>query len=301
MLKIVVFDGGWGGELVADYLEHELGVVEVVRVIDWQNAPYDQLDLAEICSLAERHLRRYIGRADLIVLGGFAVSECLQQLRQRYPKQRFVGMEVDFHQITRSRVLLEDLMVLVDDGICREHLCQELQRKLPYVSLILPDCSGWAHMIDQNKFSYCQLRAELAWDFRLSDPELKVRRKQNCTQDRPLSEMFDISKLIVRDAMRSERKRSIAQAVMNFERLAQARAEQEERVARAQMPVALEGELRPDAILLLNTHFWEIKPDLERLFGWNVRILDFRRYLLRRVCLALGLRGVDGRRSKGGS
>lgn len=295
MLKIVVFDGGWGGELVADYLEYELGVVEVVRVIDWQNAPYDRLDLAEMQRLVERHLRRYIGHVDVIVLGGFVVSECLEYLRGRHPEQCFVGMEIDFRQITRTRVPPEDLMVLMDDGACRERLCQELQRKLPYASLILPDCSGWARMIDQNKFSYGQLRSELAWDFRLSEAKPKASRNPQ----RPLFNGFDVSKMAVREAMKSGHKRAIAQAVMNFEQLALERAEQEERIAAAQMPATLEGELKPDVILLLNTHFWEIKPDLERLFGWNVRILDFRRLLMRRVCLALGLRGVDGQRSKG--
>ncbi len=43
MLRIVVFfDSGWGGELVARYLEQELEIVEVIRVIDWGHAPYSE-------------------------------------------------------------------------------------------------------------------------------------------------------------------------------------------------------------------------------------------------------------------
>ena len=38
MLKIVVFDSGFGGELFADRLESEIPVVEVIRVIDWRSA-----------------------------------------------------------------------------------------------------------------------------------------------------------------------------------------------------------------------------------------------------------------------
>ena len=34
MLKIVVFDGGYGGEFFADKLKEELPVVEIIRVID---------------------------------------------------------------------------------------------------------------------------------------------------------------------------------------------------------------------------------------------------------------------------
>ena len=38
MLRVVVYGRGRGGEAVAEYLEEELGVVEVVRVIDWSPA-----------------------------------------------------------------------------------------------------------------------------------------------------------------------------------------------------------------------------------------------------------------------
>lgn len=38
MLKIVVFDSGYGGELLADYLEDALPVIDIVRAIDWREA-----------------------------------------------------------------------------------------------------------------------------------------------------------------------------------------------------------------------------------------------------------------------
>ena len=38
MLKVVVFDGGYGGEFFADRLQDELPVIEIIRVIDWRNA-----------------------------------------------------------------------------------------------------------------------------------------------------------------------------------------------------------------------------------------------------------------------
>ena len=50
MLKIVVFDGGWGGELVADYLAEELQTIEIERVIDWKHAPYDNKTISEMIS-----------------------------------------------------------------------------------------------------------------------------------------------------------------------------------------------------------------------------------------------------------
>lgn len=55
---------------------------------------------------------------------------------------------------------------------------------------------------------------------------------------------------------------------------------------------------RTDVVLLLDTHFWDIKTELEHLFGYGTRVLDFRQKLLHDVCRELGLRGVDGRPSK---
>ena len=82
MLKIVVFDGGWGGELVADYLAEELQTIEIERVIDWKHAPYDNKTISEIESLSEDCLRPYVGKVDLIVLGGYATSLALEFLEQ---------------------------------------------------------------------------------------------------------------------------------------------------------------------------------------------------------------------------
>ncbi len=39
--KVVVFDCGIGGELFADYIENELAIIDVVRVIDWRHSPSD--------------------------------------------------------------------------------------------------------------------------------------------------------------------------------------------------------------------------------------------------------------------
>lgn len=54
----------------------------------------------------------------------------------------------------------------------------------------------------------------------------------------------------------------------------------------------------PGLVLLLSTHFWSIKPELEQIFGWRVKIMDFRKKLLHDVCAALGLRGVHGDKAR---
>lgn len=298
MLKIVVFDGGWGGELVANFLMNELGIVEVIRVIDWDSVRYYQASAAEIQELAERHLRRYIGKVDAIVMGGFAVSRCLEGLKNKYPRQKFVGMGIDFYQMTRTRVRLENVIVMTEGLEDFERFCREIQVRLPNASLILPDCNGWTSLIDQNLLDYRMLRAELAWDFRISDCKARSAKAVKCSPE-PLGRLLGVGELQHESTLARSNRKNVAQTILRLDRLARMEDEREKNDAERRAPAEECGEIRPDLILLLNTHFWEIKPDLERLFGWNVRVLDFRSLLLRQVCLALKLRGVDGRRSKG--
>ena len=57
MLRVGGYGRGRGGEAVAEYLEEELGVVEVVRAIDWSPA----VEEVELLARAERDLVRFWG------------------------------------------------------------------------------------------------------------------------------------------------------------------------------------------------------------------------------------------------
>lgn len=284
MLKIVVFDSGWGGELVADYLEKELGVVEVTRVIDWANAPYEGKTLMEITDLAECQLKDYIGKFDVVVLGGYLVSLALETLKQRHPEQKFVGLGVNYDLILRGRGYPERVVVLMDDLLNDSALRQELRQKLLYSTLILPDCSGWENLINCDAMTVETLRSELAWDFRVLQ-----RRSRRLKKSEDLK-----SKITLHD------KAIIRAALNNLNRLSVVASEDADMIVpddtSRQQPAS--EKIKPDLVLLLNTHFWEIKTEIEEVFGWNVRVLDFREKLLHDVCASLKLRGVHGRRSK---
>lgn len=246
MLKIVVFDGGWGGEIVANYLEEELGVVEVIRVIDWKNVPYDEKSAEEIAEFAEENLQAYFGKVNLIVLGGYAAGLAKKILSERHPEQEFIGPEINYDLILRARCYPNQVAILAGKTVYNSLVQTEVREKLPYSTLILPDCGGWEELINDDMMTKEIVRAELAWDF--------VLQKQ---KDRPLGEV------VMEEAKTTGR-----------------------------------IKIKPDAVLILNTHFWEVRENLEEAFGWKVRLIDFRQKLLHDVCYTLRLRGVDGKRSK---
>ena len=93
MLKVVVFDSGYGGEFFADRLEEELPVLDVIRVIDWRNADKILTNPKEARRIAKEDLRPYIGKVDLIVFANHLLTvTSLKHFRRKYKNQRFTGL-----------------------------------------------------------------------------------------------------------------------------------------------------------------------------------------------------------------
>lgn len=252
MLKVVVFDGGWGGETVASYLTKELQVVDILRVIDWDNAPYETKNAAEIRRLAELALLDYINKVDLIVLGGYSAAMALDYLQNRFPQQKFVAVGINYHHILKASHYPNHITILMNGTLLETELKQELHKHLPYSTLSIPDCSGWEELTNSGEFSIEIMRADLNGYFHLCPPKGNAKDPAP-----PLKYAYNTVEI---------------------------------------WPEA--ERIKSDAVLLLNTNLWDRKEEVEIIFGYNVRVIDFRQKLLRDVCASLNLLGVDGKRSK---
>lgn len=95
MLKIVVYDSGFGGELFADYLEAELGVAEIIRAIDWRHADELLKGRKSARKVAEESLRPYIGQVNLIIFANHLLTATsLKYFRRKYRSQIFIGFRL---------------------------------------------------------------------------------------------------------------------------------------------------------------------------------------------------------------
>lgn len=95
MLKIVVFDSGYGGEIFADRLEKEMPLVKVIRVIDWRNADKFLKGSYSARRVAKEALRPYIGRVDLIIFANHLLgATSLKYFQRKYKNQLFVGFNL---------------------------------------------------------------------------------------------------------------------------------------------------------------------------------------------------------------
>ena len=116
MLKIVVFDSGYGGEFFADALEAELPIAEVIRVIDWRNADRMLVNSRSARKFAERALRPYIGRVDLIIFANYLISlTSLKYFRRKYKKQQFLGLSLK----NPDTFVKRDIMMLTTKAVTR--------------------------------------------------------------------------------------------------------------------------------------------------------------------------------------
>ncbi|MBQ9019872.1 hypothetical protein IJ096_00915 [Candidatus Saccharibacteria bacterium] len=163
MLKAVVFDSGWGGEMFADYLEERMPVVEVIRVIDWRRAPYGDRGRAEICVMVDKVLQPFIGEADVIVLASYAVTvAALSYLRWKYPEQKFVGFEMGLSDyVVEKKNYSNTVMVLATGVVEKSASFMREMLTMRGKHILRPDCAGWTKLVDDGEMTERKLREYL--------------------------------------------------------------------------------------------------------------------------------------------
>lgn len=154
MLKVVVFDSGFGGELFADYLEAELPIVEVIRVIDWRNTDKLLASSKSARKVAEEALRPYIGRVDLIIFANCLLScTSLRFFKRKYKNQKFLGVYLE----KPDTFIKKDVLVLTTKALAKtiyySRFIHGLNRKTK--TLLIDD---WVVRIDDGELCYSEIR-----------------------------------------------------------------------------------------------------------------------------------------------
>jgi glutamate racemase len=158
MLKVVVFDSGWGGEAFANYLESELPIVEVIRVIDWRHAPYNKLSVKDVLDCTEKSLSPYFGNVDVIILASYeATISSLEYLRKKYPKQKFLGVNFE--------ILKEDsgtkFLILTTSFVTKSRFYLEQKENLPNKDLLEVICDDWPQLIDDGELTKAMIKEKM--------------------------------------------------------------------------------------------------------------------------------------------
>ena len=149
MLKIVVFDSGYGGEFFADYLQEKLPIVEIIRVIDWRNADKILKNPKSARHAAKEALRPYIGKVDLIIFANHLLSiTSLKHFRRKYKDQQFLGLSLKVPDTFVKR----DVLILTTKSVSRtinyHNFIFRIKRKTKTITL-----DSWPAQIDDGELS----------------------------------------------------------------------------------------------------------------------------------------------------
>ncbi|MBQ3464808.1 hypothetical protein IJH15_01125 [Candidatus Saccharibacteria bacterium] len=161
MLKIVVFDSGYGGELFADCLNEELPIVDVVRVIDWRNTDQLVASPKSARKTAEAALRPYIGRVDLIIFANHLLSlTSLKYFQRKYKKQKFLGFNLE----EPSTFIKYDTLILTTKAVAKtvnfHNFLFRLKRRTKVLTL-----DDWIVKIDDGELGFDEIRETILRSF----------------------------------------------------------------------------------------------------------------------------------------
>ncbi len=157
MLKIVVFDCGYGGEFFADKLKEDLPIIEIIRVIDWRNADKYLKNPKLARKYATEALRPYLGRVDLIVLANHLLGiTSLKYFRRKYKNQKFLGFSLK----QPDSFIKHDVLILTTQAITKTksyyNYLFQIKRKTKTLSL-----DSWPLKIDDGELTREEIRTTI--------------------------------------------------------------------------------------------------------------------------------------------
>lgn len=154
-MKLGVFDSGIGGEAVAEALRKTFPEAQVDTVNDRKNVPYGSKSADEVRTLTEAALQPFLhGNYDVIVLAcNTATALAIAYLRATYPDQKFIGIEPMIKpaaELTKTNIVA---VCATPATLSSERYNTLVAAHGSHLTLIEPDCSEWAYLIENNQFN----------------------------------------------------------------------------------------------------------------------------------------------------
>lgn len=157
MLKIVIFDSGYGGEFFADKLEETVPVVNIIRVIDWRNAEKFLTNATLARKLAHEKLRPYINKVDLIVFANHLLTlTSLKYFQRKYKDQRFLGLNLKAPDTFLNRELIILTTKAVTKTVGYYSFLFKLKRNAKTLTL-----DSWPSKIDDGELTKDEIKSTL--------------------------------------------------------------------------------------------------------------------------------------------
>lgn len=159
-MKIGVFDSGIGGKAIAESLQRDFPDAEIIRIDDHENVPYGDKSLAEVRRLTNSALQPLLAaRCDAIVIAcNTATAAAIEFLRGKYPHQNFIGLEPMVKPATKQ-TKTGVIAICATPGTLSSERYRNLKHTYGHgVTILEPDCSDWARMIENDELNKLVIR-----------------------------------------------------------------------------------------------------------------------------------------------
>ncbi len=158
MIKIAVFDCGFGGEMLADRIKEELPFAEIIRVIDWRHASEINSSPHLARKYAKIALSPYIGQVDAVVFANFLLSATsLKHFRRNYPDQKFIGINFKYPDTFIRRKII----ILTTDSLTKTLNYYKFIVRLRRRTIIFK-VDSWDSKIDDGELTESEIGDSLA-------------------------------------------------------------------------------------------------------------------------------------------
>jgi glutamate racemase len=159
-MRLGIFDSGIGGEAVAAALRITFTDADIITANDRAHVPYGDKSPEQVVALTDAAIQPLLSAScDVIILAcNTATSLAIETLRTRYPHQKFIGIEPMIKTaaaLTKTNVIAVCATPATLASARYQNLISTYARHL---SVIEPDCSTWAYMIENNKINENEIR-----------------------------------------------------------------------------------------------------------------------------------------------
>lgn len=151
-MKLGVFDSGIGGKAIAESLWHDFPDAEILRVDDHKNVPYGDRSLQEVRKLTDAAIQPLLmADCDIIILAcNTATAAAIEFLRQKYPQQKFIGLEPMVKPASEQTKTGVIAICATPASLSSERYHGLKQKYASEITILEPDCNDWARMIEDN-------------------------------------------------------------------------------------------------------------------------------------------------------
>lgn len=152
-MKLGVFDSGIGGEAIAAALQEEFPHATVHTVNDTAHVPYGDRTIDEVKTLTNAAIQPLLeSDCDIIIIAcNTATAAAIDWLRQQYPTQLFVGIEPMIKPAVRATKTAVIAVCATPATLKSPHYKRLVQRYASDITILEPDCSNWARLIEDNE------------------------------------------------------------------------------------------------------------------------------------------------------